>query len=377
MTSVVVCGIAGYLPLAGVGLHYLQYCLGLRDLGVEVSYLEDTGSWPIEPQPMSDPTPGGYSVAWLRDMFGAFDLPWAYLDPLGRYHGATEPEVHSRCARADLLLNVSGGNWLEEHHRSANAIAYIDTDPGFTQIVSTTDREFRALLQGYDLLFTFAEASGSPQSRLPVDGLPWKTTRQPVWLPFWEEVASPPGDTYTTVMNWNAYGGVEWNGEMWGQKDAEFPLIWPLPNQLGLAMEIAVAGEVPIQALKASGWQLADPFEVTRTIWRFRDYIAASRGEVTVVKQGYARSRCGWFSERSANYLAAGRPVIAQDTGWSSYLPTGAGLFAFSTTDEAADAIRSVETDTAGHSAAARDVARSQFDSTIVLARLLADAGVM
>jgi hypothetical protein len=177
-------------------------------------------------------------------------------------------------------------------------------------------------------------------------------------------------------MNWNAYGGVEWNGEMWGQKDAEFPLIWPLPNQLGLNMEIAVAGEVPTKALEASGWQLADPFEVTRDIWRFRDYIAASRGEVTVVKQGYARSRCGWFSERSANYLAAGRPVIAQDTGWSAYLPTGDGLFAFSSTDEAVDAINTVEADVARHAAAARDIARSQFNAAIVLDRLLADAGV-
>jgi hypothetical protein len=364
------------MPLAGVGLHYLQYCLGLRDLGVEVSYLEDNGAWPLDPRPVPDDDPGAYSVAWLREMFGAFDVPWAFVDPSGRYHGATAHEVRRRCAQADLVLNVSGSNWMGRDHRAAKAIAYVDTDSGFTQIVSATDRRFRDVLESYDLLFTFAEALGSSDSRLPADGLPWKTTRQPVWLPFWEEVRTPPGDTYTTVMNWHAYGVAEWNGEKWGQKDAEFHLVHALPNELGLAMELAVAGEVPQSELEANGWRLSDPYEVTRTIWRFRDYIAASRGELTVAKQAYVRSRCGWFSERSANYLAAGRPVVAQDTGWSAYLPTGAGLFPFSSTEEAADALRAIEADVTRHSIAARDVARTHFDASVVLGRLLSDAGV-
>lgn len=376
MTSVVVCGCAGVLPLAGVGLHYLQYCLGLRDLGCEVSYLEETGVWSYHPDEDRPDEEGSYSVPWLREMFGAFGIDWAYRDGSGRYHNATEQEVHARCASADLLLNVSGAHEPLGHHRDARLLAYVDTDPGFVQVKAVRDAAVRDWLALHDVLFTFAEAMGTPPCRIPDAGLEWKVTRQPVWLPFWAEADSPPGEAYSTVMNWRAYDPVEWQGEQWGQKDAEFPVVRSLPGLTGLPLEVALGGDAPCDELAAEGWRMADPLEATRTIWAFRDYIDRSRGELTVAKQCYVRSGSGWFSERSANYLAAGRPVIAQDTGWSAFVPAGKGALPFRTTEEAAAALAEVEADPAGQGRAARELAAEYFDATEVLGRLLSDVGV-
>jgi hypothetical protein len=377
MTRVVVCGCAGGLPLAGVGLHYLQYCLGLRDLGCEVFYLEETGSWAYHPDEDRPDDEGRYAVPWLAEMFGRFDLPWAYRDGRGRYHNATEAEVHALCSAADVLLNVSGSHEPTRHHRYARSLVYIDTDPGFVQVKAATDASTRRWLERHDLLFTFAEAMGSSTCRIPDVGLKWQRTRQPVWLPFWAEVDRAPGTAYTTVMNWRAYDPVVWQGEEWGQKDAEFHVVRALPALTGLALELALGGSDPPRAeLEAEGWLLAEPLAATRDIWTFRDYIAGSRGELTVAKQCYVRSGSGWFSERSANYLAAGRPVIAQDTGWSSVLPASRGAVCFSTTEEAAAALAVVDADPVGRSRAARELAASYFGSDLVLNQLLSDIGV-
>lgn len=377
MTRVVVCGCAGALPLAGVGLHYLQYCLGLRDLGCEVSYLEDIGIWAYHPDEDRPDDEGSYTVPWLAEMFGHFDLEWAYQDGQGHYHNTTEEEVHSRCRAADVLLNVSGSHEPSGHHRGAKALVYIDTDPGFVQVNAANNPRTREWLEQHDLMFTFAESMGSPSCRIPDAGLEWRTTRQPVWLPFWAEVDGPPGDKYTTVMNWRAYEPVQWQGEEWGQKDAEFPVIRHLPGLTGLPLELALGGaDAPREELARDGWHLADPLGATRNIWAFRDYIQASRGELTIAKQCYVRSGSGWFSERSANYLAAGRPVIAQDTGWSDHVPAGKGALPFSTTDEAAAALAAVQDDPMGRAQAARDLAAEYFDASLVLERLLSDIGV-
>lgn len=377
MTRVVVCGCAGVLPLAGVALHYLQYCLGLRELGIDVMYLEETDVWPYHPQQDRPDEEASYSIPWLAEMFLSFGLPWAFRDPRGRYHGMSEAEVHRRCAAADLLLNVSGAHHPVAHHRAARVVAYVDTDPGFIQVKAAQDPAARDWLDGHDLLFTFAESIGQPGCRIPTTGHRWLPTRQPVYLPFWDAVSSPPGETYTTVMNWRAYAPVEWQGETWGQKDAEFPVIRDLPRRTGLPLELALGGaDAPREALLAAGWRLHDPLEATRTIWRFRDYIAASRGEITIAKQCYVRSGSGWFSERSANYLAAGRPVVAQDTGWSAHLPTSRGALAFTTTAQAQDALGGVEADPVACGAAARELAAVYFAAPVVLERLLSDAGV-
>lgn len=375
MTRVVVCGLAGQMPLAGMGLHYLQYCLGLRDLGVEVVYLEDHWGYAYDPDLGTAHADGGYACRWLGELFGAFDVPWAFMDGNGDYHGLTGDQARAACDGADLLLNVSGGHLVGDHHRRARTLALVDTDPAFLQVKAALgDRNVRDQYDRHDVLFTFAESLGTPSCRIPDAGYTWKPTRQPVHLDFWA-TEHPVGDVYTTVMHWDAYGETqEWDGEVWGQKKREFPLVRALPARTGLPLEIAVAGLAPRDELRAEGWRVIDPLPVSRTVWDLRDYIRASRGELTVHKQAFVRSRSGWFAERSANYLASGRPVVAQDTGWSAHLPSGEGLLGFSTTDEAASALRRVETTPERHAAAARRVAAEHFDARLVLGRLLSDA---
>jgi hypothetical protein len=178
-------------------------------------------------------------------------------------------------------------------------------------------------------------------------------------------------------MNWDAYGAVEWEGERWGQKDAEFPLIRDLPARTGLGFEVALnAPDNVCEALRNDGWSVIDPLPPTETIWSLRDYIASSRAEITVNKQAFVRSHSGWFPERSANYLAAGRASIVQDTGWSERIASGEGLIAFSTADEALAAVQLVDADPEMHGRAARKLAEEHFGSEKVLTRLLSDAGV-
>lgn len=373
---VVVCGLAVSVPLGGMGLHYLQYCLGLRDLGVEVLYLEDNWGWPYDPVRGSGDGDDRYNVAWAREMFAAFGLRWAYMDTAGRYHGTSESEVHAFCAGADLLLNVSGGLDPFPHHRKAARLAYVDTDSGWGQVkIAQGDAAIRGMYAAHDLHFTFAQSINEPTCRIPHVGFDWRPTRQPVHLPFWED-PHPPGPAYTTVMNWDAYGEVRWENQRWGQKDASFPLILDLPRRTALGFEVAVAGPAPRDEMRAHGWRVVEPFPISRTIWDLREYVRSSRGEIGIYKEGFVRSRSGWFAERSANYLAAGRPVVAQDTGWSRHLPTGQGLFGFTDLDEAAAAYATIEEDLAHHSEAARRVAREHFDATVVLDELLSDAGV-
>jgi hypothetical protein len=385
MTSVVVCGLAGFSPVGGMGLHYLQYCVGLQDLGVDVSYLEDNRWTPTPPGPVmaseDDPYGARYSAAWLDAMFAHFEVPWAYADPEGAYHGSSRDEVEARCAAADLVLNVSGGHFPEAHHRRARRLVYVDTEPGFVHVrAAAGDPYHRALLDAHDLHLTWAEAVGTPGCRLPETGHEWRPTRQPVHLPLWSEITATLGDRYTTVMNWGtAEKVVEWAGERWGQKDAEFPIIADLPRRTGLRAELAVNAPGPIAAeLRSLGWSVVDPWSVSRDIWALREYLAGSRGEITVAKQAYVRSRSGWFPERSANYLAAGRPVVCQDTGWAAALELGdgPGLFAFDDTEQAEAALDAIESDPAAHGAAARRIAAEHFDARRVLERLLDDAGV-
>lgn len=375
---VVVCGLAGELPMGGMGLHYAQYCLGLTSLGVEVLYLEDNGSSPYDPTIDDYSSSGDYSVAWLRRMFDSLGLAWSYQAPDGRYHGMSERDVRDWCAASDLLLNVSGALHPRAHHLAARRLAYIDTDPGFVQVAAATgEAGVREWLGAHDVLFTFAESAGRPSCRLPEDGLPWVPTRQPVHLPFWSDVPAMPGEAYTTVMQWRSYAPTQWNGEDWGQKDAEFHHVRELPRQVDRPLELALGGaSAPREELAAVGWCLRDPIAASADVWSYRDYLAGSRGELTVAKQAYVRSRGGWFSERSANYLAAGRPVIAQDTGWSEHLPAGRGLLAFDDEQGARTALAAVEADLPGHAAAARRVAADCFDARVVLDRLLSDAGV-
>jgi hypothetical protein len=382
----VVTGLVATYPLAGVSWDYLAYVDGFRRLGAEVLYLEDTGGWFYQPQARTFTADSGGNLTYLERALAdvdAADLAWAVRAPDGTLHGPAAARVSVFCRSADLFLNVSGACWLRDDYRGARRTAYLDTDPGFTQATlqavergtaSETQRFSAALVRAHDRFLTYAGAIDDPGCGVPHCGLAWRPTRQPVVLDRWRVATPPPGAAYTTVMSW-AHGrpapridGVERAG-----KDVELLRFLELPSRVGVPLELAVSGEPPRGQLAAHGWRVVDAEPISRTMAAYQDYVRGSRGEWSVAKQVYVALGSGWFSGRSAAYLASGRPVVAQDTGWSARHPTGEGLFAFGSLDEAAAAVAAIEADYARHAAAARAVAECEFDARRVLTQLLRD----
>jgi hypothetical protein len=207
----------------------------------------------------------------------------------------------------------------------------------------------------------------------------WHPTRQPIVLDWWPKPTDAPRDVFTTVMNWVSYKPCEFDGETWGQKDVEFlefvDLPQRTPQELEIAMGLGPGMKRPTEMLREKGWQIVEPSERLPDPWSYRDYLRSSKGEWSVAKEGYVKSRSGWFSCRSACYLALGRPCVLQDTGWSAHYPTGDGLFAFDTIGEAVAGIEEVNADYSHHAAEARRLAEEMFDSRKVLGRMLDKIG--
>jgi hypothetical protein len=372
--------VAGYIvrgPLGGLVWHHLQYVLGLQRLGHEVMFLEDSGDdgWSCY-DPSRGVTDGdcSYGLAWTADAFSRFGAgpAWAFHDaPASTWHGPAAEGAIAFCEDADILLNLSGTNVVRPWLQAIPVRVYVDTDPVFTQVRNLTDPAHRALAARHDRFRTFGENVG-PSAAIPDDGFAWSATRQPVVLDLWK-VSRPPRDApFSTVMQWTSYPPVAYGGVTYGMKSESFAPLVDLPSRVEVPLELALgSADAPRESLRDAGWRIVDPLAVAREGEAFRRYVARSRAELAVAKHGYVVSRSGWFSERSANYLASGRPVVTQDTGFGAHLPVGEGLLAFRDADEAVDAISRVEADHPRHAHAARAIVEEHFDSDRVLTGLL------
>ena len=363
----------------------MQYVLGLSRLGHDVLYLEDSGEWPYV-------LDGDFtSMSWVaRDArqnishvdstMRRFELNWAYRNPLeNKWHGISDNKRREFINTADLLINVSGSLENPNHYRGRAIMAYIDTDPIFTQTkIARGEEEFAARVAAHDVHFSFGEALSSS---VPPTEFIWRPTRQPVVLDEWRHDVSPRPN-FTTVMNWTSYRPLEWKGQTYAQKDVEFEKFRALPALIPeIPLELAIGSILhrewegktrsQLPSLKSSGWLVADAFEICAGLDAYRNYVLHSKAEWSVAKNGYVVGRPGWFSDRSACYLAAGRPVVVQDTGFSSIIPTGRGVLSFSTIDEAANDIKAVTANYRRHSRAATDIAASFFSSDDVLNNLI------
>jgi len=377
---IVVCGLIAQYPLGGVAWDYVQYVAGLARLGHDVYYLEDTGQWPYDPRAGGTGRSCDYNVEHLAAVMARFGLAdrWAYRFAWeSRWFGMGDAKREEVFRSADAVLNVSGCLARPQEYRSAGRLVYIDSDPVFTQVkLAKGQRDFRALVDAHDVHFSFGESLG-PQ--VPDTGHRWRPTRQPVLLDEWV-TARAPTRPFTTVMNWSSYNVVELDGMRYGQKDVEFMRFVDLPERIRPSrLEIAMnaAGKnanAPLGLLKRKGWTFVSPDEVAGTMDDYRGFIQSSTAEWSVAKNGYVQGRAGWFSCRSACYLAAGRPVVVQDTGFGDVLPTGEGLIAFASLEQAVAAIRAIEADTARHSRAAREIAARYFASDRVLTALIVGA---
>ncbi len=387
---IVVGGYLGLLPAGGVTWDYIQYPLGFHELGHDVYYLEDTCLWPIYQSGGSGDCSG--NVKHLAAVMQAFGLGerWAYRDVVSdQWFGMDAARVRAICESADVFINVSCSQFLRDEYRAIPTRVLIDSDPMFTQIQCQTgdgftpgSRGLRDLVMAHTHHFTFGENIAAPDCLVPDCGVTWRPTRQPVCLSHWPVTPPPtrPDAMFTTLMNWSAGKQLEYDGRQWGQKDREFRKVMDLPQRAsGVPLAVAVgqtAGEpFPAAQASAAGWHVLDPQQCAGDWQAYRSFIEQSLGEFSIAKHTYVAARTGWFSCRTACYLAAGRPAVVQDTGWTRTIAHGRGLLAFDDIDSAAEALRNVMTDINGHAAAARKVAEECFDARRVLAAMIEQLG--
>jgi hypothetical protein len=372
--------IVGY-PLGGMTWHHLNYVLGLEELGHELFFLEDSGSFsvPYNPTIQNCEIDSAFGRAYLERTFREFGVRarWCYYSEFeDRHYGSTRDELHDVLRDADLLLCVSGVTPLRSDRPRPKRATVIDTDPVFTQIRLGENPEFLYYYRSFDAVATFGRLIGTRDCPLPTHGINWIATNQPVALRHWPVVPAT-SRKFTTIGKWEHAGGrhIEFVGkEYLSSKSSALMEMLDLPRRTTWDMTVAMKGMPPDveQQFRDHGWSIADPEAGSADPATFRRFVQDSAGEFTVVKQIYSGVPSGWFSDRGACYLACGRPVVYQDSGFDRWLPTGEGVFSFRSIEEAADALNTIAADYEFHSRAARRMAEEFFDSRRVLRQLIA-----
>jgi hypothetical protein len=396
----IVLGTLASCPYAGMAWMHMQIAAGLHRLGHDVYYFETTSTWPYDPLRQSRVCDSDYAAPYLDRVATGFGLAgrWAYRRSYSdkEWLGVSRRRAEDLLRTADAVFNVAGCTKVAEEGLEVGRLVYLGTDPVYHEVAyDQGDAEVREIVDEHDDVATYGENIGRRGCTVPPLPRLRAWTRQPVLLDVWA-AAPPPRDEFTTVLNWRQTGReVELDGERYfWSKDRELLRFRDLPRRVNVPIEIATnladverehgEGEaVPAQGVgtaralfERNGWRLVDAHAFTLDPWPYRDYVLRSKAEFTVARDLHVRLRSGWFSERSACYLAAGRPVVTQNTGFDAVLPTGEGLFAVDTLDEAAAGIEAIASDYDRHSRAAREIAHEYFRAETVLDALLADLGL-
>ncbi len=378
--KIIVFGILFWYPLAGVTYQFLHYLIGLRRLGYDPYYIEDSGRWIYDPlinEFSPDATGNLKAVVPVLEAHG-FGERWAFRGnyPEGKCYGLTEKRILQLYRDADAF---TGAQELREEHLACKRRIYVESDPFAAQVkVAQGDEGTIKWLAAHDTLFSFGENLGAPDCDVPIEKFQWLPTRQPVAVELWNNGA-PGGSAYSTITTWHNKGkNLEWRGDTWyWTKDREFEKFLDLPRRRGNTFELATGvGEDVQRLLREHGWHQVDSVPISRDADRYRSYIQQSRAEFTVARDQYVRPNTGWFSDRSVCYLAAGRPVITQETGFSKFIPTGKGLFGFKTLDDILAAVDAIESDYAGNCRAATQIGAEYFGAEKVVASLMQRAGL-
>jgi hypothetical protein len=385
---IVVMGFMGSMPIAGVIWQHVHYIVGLQKLGHEVYYIEDSARLPYNPDTFEVNNEYDYAanlLARLADEF-EFERRWSFCArylPNNPTAGLPLRTIRQLYRQADAILNICGTQEFNDDLLASDRILYVESDPGVEQIkVDKRNRTTLEYLRRHHALFTFGENVGTPQFQVPTHGFRWLPTRQPIVTALWKTQRAPSGAAvFTSVANWSTSGlkDIEWRGEkyLWS-KSREFIRFVAAPKRAGETFELAT--EIDDATTRAkflrNRWRFRAPHVMSADYWLYRDYIRRSKGEFTVAKDQYVRLNTGWFSDRSGCYLAAGRPVIIQESGFSQRYGNNGGLFSFRTIQEIADAVREINADYRKHSRAAREIAREFFEAETVLRSLLERANI-
>jgi len=363
--------VAGAPHQGGATWAVLQYVLGLGRLGHDVHLVE-----PVSRDKLCPAT-----TRYFKKVMARFDLGGRsalLVSGTRETVGISYEELVRTCRSAEILVNVAGMLTDEALVGVVPCRVYLDLDPAFTQLWQA-EQAIDMRLDDHTHFVTVGLALGTASSPVPTLQRDWAATLPPVVMEHWPPADRIRRNALTTVANWRSYGSIESGGVSYGQKAHSLRPLIDLPRRVDVAFLLALAIHPDeaddLAALAANGWQLIDPATVTGSPIAYQRFVQSSRAELGLAKSGYVVSRCGWFSDRSACYLASGRPVIAQETGFSDFLPTGKGLFAFRSVDDVSGAVEELKADYPGHARAARDIAEEYLDSDRVLGLLLERVG--
>jgi hypothetical protein len=362
----------------------LNWVQGLSKLGVQAYYVEQIASQHCTDArgrmvPFAESANAAYFEYVMREA-GLTRTSALICDGGPQTMGLAYRELLNVAEAADLLLNVTGHLTLQPLLRRIRRKAYLDLDPGFTQFWHAANQD-GARLAGHDFHFTIGENIGTPGCGIPSGGIRWRHTRQPAVLNGAPAVTTPWTGRFTTIGSWRGpYGPVQHGTTTFGLKVHEFRKLLDLPQRAAAEFEIALdihpADARDLDQLRAHGWRVVDPMQVVPDPQSFDDYIQGSDAECSAAQGVYVATNSGWFSDRTVRYLAAGKPVLVQDTGFSHIYPVGEGLLAFRTVEEAASGVEAIQRNPAHHQRAARALAVEFFDSNAVIGRLLDDVGI-
>lgn len=381
-------GFMGSCPIAGVIWQHIHYIVGLKKLGHDVFYIEDSARLPYNPETMEVNNEFDYASRVLGQLAEEFDFKrrWSFCArylPGNPTVGLSLTKIRELYREADAILNVCGTQEFNEDLLTSDRILYIESDPGVEQI--KVDQRVKATikyLQRHRALFTFGENVGGKDFPVPIHKVKWLPTRQPIVTDLWKTNRRPPPvAVFTSIANWSTSGlkDIEWRGEkyLWS-KSLEFLRFVSAPAKAREPFELAtnIKDEPTRTKFHRNGWRFRSPDDLSVHYWLYRDYIQRSKGEFTVAKDQYVRLKTGWFSDRSGCYLAAGRPVIIQETGFTKIFGKQDGLFGFKSLGEIAEAVKSINADYSRHSRGAREVAREFFEAEKVLRSVLERAGI-
>lgn len=384
---IIVGGMVGQYPLGGVAWDYFHYVLGLAELGHDVYYHEDTWVWPHDPLKGYPTDDASYTVNFIRDFFlkhaPHLSDRWHYVLLHEKHFGMTEEAFNEVARTADIFINVSGACFFPDHLGPKCLKVFMDTDPGYNQIVMSEKPEWSEFVdrwvkqvREHDRHLTYAENIWNDDCVIPRMDLNWLPTRCVVTMKPWEDFLqiSPPADaSFTTVMSWSYFKGpLVYRGVKYDAKASEYERFRTLPRRVDVPLSLAVSGyTTPKEQIVEDGWKLIDAPSVTVTGEAYLKFIRDSLGEWSIAKNVYVATRSGWFSCRTACYLAAGRPCVVQDTGWSKFVPSGEGLSAFDSMEQAVDALERVASDVARQRIAAHEIAREYLAPDKVLPPML------
>jgi len=391
---VIVGGMVGQFPLGGVAWDYFHYVLALHELGHDVYYYENTNTWPYNPSIREPSSDGVYNANFINDFFKQYAPAladrWHYRLLQDKCFGMSAEAFADVARSCDVFLNVSGVCILPDDLPASCRRVFLDSDPGYNQfglqdLLDTQGESaprYIEVAKQHDVHFTYAENIHQPDCILPHAGIRWLTTRPVVTLPHWSAGLSraPSANApYTTVMTLDLtkepkrlhYKGVDYY-----DKRPEFEKYIDLPKRVpNIRVMLAIGNNKSLQPVIDAGWGLLDSHDVSLSAAAYRDFIIHSAGEWSIAKNVYAATRSGWFSCRTCCYLAAGRPAVVQDTAWSRYIPSGEGVIAFNTIDEAAAGLERVASDSIRHRKAAYDIAREYLAPDRVINAMFADMG--